>query len=76
MIHADGQWNFYIHPRWSVFAEIGIAPEFLFCSNCQVFYFWPDVAVGGRLHFGRGRNSYPALTVRLGFPLTSVGVSF
>jgi hypothetical protein len=81
------QWNFWLTPRWSVFGEPGL--YFYhglyddYCrdrngnlvANCG----YPtrdgvDLAlyVGGRFHF----NDKVALTMRLGYPTSSVGVSF
>ncbi|MGC4087465.1 MAG: hypothetical protein QM756_06160 [Polyangiaceae bacterium] len=68
------QWNFWLSRNWSVFGEPGLAlryegntggdhrlhPEFL-----QLF-------VGGRYHF----SDNVTLTMRLGYPTFSVGVSF
>lgn len=70
------QWNFWLHRKWSVFGEPGVAvvvdernedrdTEVRF--DPFVFY------AGGRFHFSEN----VALTMRLGFPLTAaVGVSF
>jgi hypothetical protein len=81
--HVDAQWNFYLHEKFSVFAEAGFAPEFYFgdwlgpgrCNGCSVFYPWFDLAVGGRWHF-RGGAQYPTLTFRLGTTGGTIGVSF
>ncbi len=76
------QWNFYVAKRWSVFGEPGLAIYHAFfptgycppgTNGCPgdtgitpVFY------VGGRFHF----NEHVALTMRVGYPSISVGVSF
>jgi hypothetical protein len=71
------QWNFFLHPRWSVFGEPGIAfharsgPGDKFNVDPFVIY------GGGRFHF----NDNVALTLRLGtaaryHSVFSVGVSF
>ncbi len=74
------QWNFYLTHMWSVFGEVGGAIFFAdhncgyyngyHCDNFSPFNF--DTAVGGRLHF----NDSISLTVRLGFPASTIGVSF
>lgn len=68
------QWNFWLHDKFSVFGEPGIV----------VYYrkakYEPDSGVGlaplldigGRLHF----SQWAALTLRLGYPTLSLGVSF
>jgi hypothetical protein len=82
------QWNFFLSQRWSVFAELGGGLYVLFfddpCNQgfaCDPrFYRGPshfgvDPVIGflgGRYHF----NDHVALTMRLGYPYTSVGVSF
>ena len=75
------QWNFYVAKRWSVFGEPGLViwhGWFDYCNgaaNCAnpnatgidwAFY------IGGRFHF----NEHVALTMRIGYPTISVGVSF
>lgn len=61
------QWNFWLSERWSVFGEPGVAvradkkPEL-----------WPHLGAGGRFHFAPNTT----LTLRVGFPVWSVGVSF
>lgn len=61
------QWNFWFTPQWSAFGEPGFALRFERRTR-------PDVhlAVGGRLNF----NDDLALTLRLGWPASSLGVSF
>ncbi len=81
------QWNFYVAKRWSVMAEPGIAPYYgffddtycydangqRFCRNGPThFSVTPWFTVGGRFHF----NEHVALTMRVGFPTFSIGVSF
>jgi hypothetical protein len=62
------QWNFWLSTHWSVMGEpgfgIGNAPRL--SPIYPVFFF------GGRYHF----NDRIALTMRVGYPLLSVGVSF
>jgi hypothetical protein len=76
--HVDAQWNFYLAPRISVFAEVGFAP-YLFFDNCNggcsVFTPWFDFAAGVRIHF-RVPVQYPALILRLGSSGFTVGISF
>jgi hypothetical protein len=65
------QWNFWLHRSWSVFAEPGILPYFhgshpAFGALPLSFY------AGGRYHF----SDRVTLTMRIGYPTLSVGVSF
>ena len=80
------QWNFWLTPRFSVFGEPGLyiyhgffddicGRDPRFRGNCNTptttgvdFLF----AAGGRLHF----NDTVALTLRVGYPTVSLGVSF
>jgi hypothetical protein len=78
------QWNFFVAQHWSVFGEPGLviyhgffdycgaAPPGAPCSNPTTT--GVDVAffVGGRYHFG----DHVALTMRIGYPTFSLGVSF
>jgi hypothetical protein len=61
------QWNFWLSTHWSVFGEPGIA----FGSGARDVLF-PAFYVGGRLHF----TDRIAMTLRLGYPDVSLGVSF
>ncbi len=63
------QWNFWLHPRWSVFGEPGLAFSHHSGGGLGVE---PDFAVGGRFHI----NDSIGLTLRLGYPATTFGVSF
>lgn len=64
------QWNFWVSRNWSVFGEPGVA--FRLRENTDdrfepfVFY------AGGRYHFSDNLT----LTMRIGYPSVSVGVSF
>jgi len=63
------QWNFWLHRRWSVFGEPGLAFYFQdgqFEVTPFVFY------AGGRYHI----TDRITLTMRLGYPTFSLGVSF
>ena len=80
------QWNFFVSQRWSVFGEPGIYIFHGWLSSC--FYYndthvscpaapvetsvYPAFYVGARYHF----SDKAALTMRVGFPAVSVGVSF
>ncbi len=73
------QWNFWVHEKWSVFAEPGTA--FVFRDDDDDFdhqdlrFFWDNFTVyaGGRYHFTDGM----ALTLRVGAPFAaSFGLSF
>jgi hypothetical protein len=61
------QWNFWFTPKWSAFGEPGLALRFEKKTRPDV-----NIAVGGRLNF----NDDIALTLRLGWPVSSLGVSF
>jgi hypothetical protein len=68
------QWNFWLSENWSVFGEPGLALRYMSLPYDEnrvridpfVFY------AGGRFHF----SDTAALTIRLGSPTASVGVSF
>jgi hypothetical protein len=64
------QWNFFFNDKWSAFGDIG------FILRTDGFYreVYPDFAmmIGGRYHF----NDDVALTLRIGYPFISLGVSF
>jgi len=68
--HLSGamQWNFWLSHRFSVFGAPGVGLQF---TDGDV-NFWPAFGGGGRLHFGPNF----ALTVRAGFPVSAVGLSF
>jgi hypothetical protein len=68
------QWNFWLHRQWSVFGEPGLGLYFqhrdvdgsLDAGLTPVFH------AGGRWHF----SDWATLTMRVGYPAWSVGVSF
>lgn len=64
------QWNFWLSEHWSVFAEPGIALRLRDDFRDR----GPDLTLygGGRFRLGEGA----ALTLRLGHPAASFGVSF
>lgn len=71
------QWNFYIHPKWSVFPEAGLAfyvgPGNSELRNGRRFYPTPAFSVGARYHF----NTRNALLLRVSTPAgISVGITF
>ncbi|HLK38213.1 MAG TPA: hypothetical protein VKU41_15730 [Polyangiaceae bacterium] len=77
------QWNFFVAQRWSVFGEPGIllfhginvtdCPSGVACpGNPRVTGIEPAIYLGGRYHF----SDKASLTMRIGFPAFSVGVSF
>jgi hypothetical protein len=78
------QWNFFVAQRWSVFGEPGLAIYhgfFDYCYNVPPGTRCPsptqtgiDFAfyAGGRFHF----SDHATLTMRIGYPTFSVGVSF
>jgi hypothetical protein len=65
------QWNFWLSRHWSVFGEpgIGLALQDFQAKNNVVN---PILMAGGRYHF----NDNIALTLRIGYPAVSFGVSF
>jgi hypothetical protein len=63
------QWNFWLSVHWSVFAEPGIG---LAANTANRDLLHPVLMAGGRYHF----TEKIALTLRLGYPAFSVGVSF
>lgn len=69
---AAMQWNFWFSEKFSAFGEPGLA---LFYSNARYadadVGVVPTLQVGGRWHFTR----LAALTLRLGYPTSSLGVS-
>jgi len=76
------QWNFYVAHNWSVFGEPGLFIYHGFFNDCPANVqcqntpsetgVQPAIFVGGRYYF----NEHTALTMRLGFPTVSIGVSF
>jgi hypothetical protein len=61
------QWNFWLSEKWSVFGEPGLAIHL-----DKHVDLWPQIGAGGRYHFTRNVT----LTMRVGFPVFAVGVSF
>jgi hypothetical protein len=64
------QWNFWLTNHWSVFGEPGLGFAFNQFRSRDLLH--PIFAVGGRYHF----NDKIALTMRIGYPALSVGISF
>lgn len=64
------QWNFWLHPRWSVFGEPGVAFHFRGGNGHHADFDWFTVYVGGRYHL----SDNFAFTMRLGAPLLSENV--
>jgi hypothetical protein len=62
------QWNFWLSRNWSVFGEPGGLVDFS-DKKAKVH---PAVYAGGRFHF----TDRITLTMRIGHPTASVGVSF
>jgi hypothetical protein len=81
MVPVAAQWNVFVARRVSLFAEGGV---FVYkgwfdecggnpgCSAPSDFGLLPTIAIGGRVHLGRD----VALTLRLGYPTSTLGVSF
>jgi hypothetical protein len=80
------QWNFFLTSRWSVFIEPGLAFYWAIFDDPACtgggcpgnayrpshFGLSPAVFAGARLHF----NEHVSLTMRIGYPYASIGVSF
>lgn len=71
------QWNFWLHPRASVFFEPGLEIHRLRYGDARYgddteLGAGPLIDFGGRFHFA----DWAALTLRLGYPTSSLGVSF
>lgn len=64
------QWNFWVSRNWSVFGEPGIAYRFRRNAEDRLDPF--VMYAGGRYHFSDAMS----LTMRVGYPSVSVGVSF
>ena len=72
-LSAAMQWNYWLSENWSVFGEPGFGVHLKDKDNGKGKHdFWPAFGAGGRFHFTRNIT----LTMRLGFPVSSVGVSF
>ena len=66
------QWNFWLSTHWSVFGEPGVVFH-IRNHDKKDFDFAPfTIYGGGRYHF----SDTVALTMRIGYPAISVGVSF
>jgi hypothetical protein len=63
------QWNFWLTQRWSVFGEPGLN---LYFASHRSLDISPALYVGGRFHIANGI----AITGRLGYPASSIGLSF
>jgi hypothetical protein len=67
------QWNFWLSQQWSVFGEPGAILYVVEDGEHDEDLQWDGALyVGGRWHFA----DFAALTLRLGYPTFSVGVSF
>jgi hypothetical protein len=70
------QWNFWLTQHWSVFGEPGVAIEFPMSipnsGGGEPIYASPALFVGGRYNF----NEHVTFTVRLGYPMSTIGASF
>ncbi len=69
------QWNFWLSRNWSVFGEPGVAfrvGEGFKGKGANHGVDWLAIWVGGRFHF----TDHVTLTLRIGRPTLSVGVSF
>lgn len=79
------QWNFFISSHMAIFSEVGVAFDIYpiqgaNCYNhpryyCDALGVWPVIGGGWRFYFG-GHNQFPALTLRIEYPIgMSIGVS-
>jgi hypothetical protein len=76
------QWNFWVAHNWSVFGEPGLEIYHGFLGDCDAMHancvtptvtgVLPALWIGGRYHLSEST----ALTLRIGFPAFSFGVSF
>ncbi len=66
------QWNFFLSRQWSVFGEPGLAIHYESVPGDHFVTVDPQFFAGGRWHF----SDRMTLTMRLGYPTFSVGVSF
>ena len=66
------QWNFWLSDNWSVFGEPGVALRVTNEGDSEVSFDPFNLWVGGRFHF----SDAVALTMRIGYPTFSIGVSF
>ncbi len=66
------QWNFFLSRQWSVFGEPGFAFRYQSVPGVNDLAVDPQFNVGGRWHF----SDQMTLTMRLGYPTFSIGVSF
>jgi hypothetical protein len=69
LLSAAMQWNFWLTEKWSVFGNPGFSVRLHDKDKAE---FWPSFGGGGRFHFTRNVT----LTMRVGFPVSAVGVSF
>jgi hypothetical protein len=67
-IPVQAHWSFFFSKHWSAFGEGGVGLRF-FDDRTRLA---PAVSVGGRYNF----NDRIAITLRLGYPAVSFGVSF
>jgi hypothetical protein len=67
LVPLEAQWNFFFTQHWSMMLEGGLG----LAINDRI-YLSPAFSIGGRYHI----VERVALTVRIGYPALSVGVSF
>ncbi|HEY3822371.1 MAG TPA: hypothetical protein VGL81_34635 [Polyangiaceae bacterium] len=83
MLPVAAQWNIFVAHRVSIFGEGGVFVYKGFFNGCAPdggpgcsppsdFGILPTLAVGARFHLGRNAS----LTARLGYPTSTLGVSF
>lgn len=68
------QWNFFLTDDWSVFAEPGLGVYFQIrdVDSSVAAGVFPVFELGGRYHFSKKTT----LTMRVGYPHVTVGLSF
>jgi len=68
------QWNFWLTKHWSLAGEPGLAISFPMSTprGPEPVFFSPALSAVARYDF----NDHVMLTMRLGYPITSIGVSF
>ena len=67
-VPAVMQWSFWLHRRWSVFGEPGVA---LYVEDGNLEFTPFVLYLGGRYHF----SDTVTLTLRVGYPTFSLGLS-
>jgi hypothetical protein len=72
LVPLMGQWNFFVLEHFSIFGEGGLGFGFFNGKYNDHVYLTPLLALGGRIHL----VERIAITLRVGYPALSVGLSF